>query len=290
MGGSESFPPNHMSNLHLFIDARNVLYRAVYASAVDQKYAIKYHCMVIFLRQIVGWIQKYKPEKVHVFWDAPRITVWRKMVLSTYKDRPPNPYIENIGDLLKVNTTVATDLLGVLNVRQYDRRQMEADDLIYAAAALFHPDKSVIVSTDSDLTQIPHIFSSSTVYDPQKMIEVETPKHHPAFMKALIGDKADVIQGYSGIGPKKAAMLLENPKHLQEFLNVKGKETYSRNLLLTDLSLCPQLLANKLYVQKVSGQDVVYDQTKVVELIKTNKIIGLDTEYADLIPAFSKLR
>lgn len=278
-----------MNKLALFIDARNVLYRAIYAIRADNRHDVKYHYLVMLLRQFTSWIKTHKPQSVHVFWDAPRETVWRRVSLPTYKNRSTSQYVEDISEDLAITTTAAMELFDVLNVRQYFRKQMEADDLIYAAAVLHHPNRSIIVSTDSDLTQIPFMYSSASVYDPKKMEIVPVSDHHPAMMKSIVGDKADSIDGYYGIGPKKGQMLLENPKYLQEFLELKGREIYHRNLLLTDLSLCPRLLANKLYIQKIMAKPVVFDKHKIAEIIVKHKIIGLNSEYANIVPFFSKL-
>lgn len=287
------FPPTVyrviMDKLALLIDARNVLYRAIYAVRADRQHEVKYHYLVVLLRQFTNWMRTHNPSSVHVFWDAPRDTVWRRAALKTYKDRSTNQYVEDISQDLATTTAAAMELFAVLNVRQYLRKQMEADDLIYAAATILHPNKSIIISTDSDLLQIPFIFNSASVFDPKKMEFAEIPTHHPALMKSIVGDKADSIEGYHGIGPKKGIMLLENPQHLQEFLDMKGRDRYHRNLLLTDLSLCPRLLANKLYIQRIMAEPVTFDKSKISELVRKYKILGLDSEYANLIPPFSRL-
>jgi len=275
--------------LSILVDARNVLYRAIYAARITNQYDVKYHYLVILLRQFVNWMGKFKPTSVHVFWDAPRDTVWRRTVLKTYKNRQQSQYVDDISEDLALTTAAAMELFKYLNIRQYIRKQMEADDLIYAAATMLHPYKSIIISTDSDMMQIPFTFNSSSVYDPRKAVEVPIPKYHPALMKSIIGDKADSVDGYYGIGPKKGIMLLENPHHLQEFLELKGRNIYHRNLLLTDLSLCPRLLANKIYIQKTMAESVSFDKGMILETVKKYKLLGLDSEYANLIPPFSKL-
>lgn len=275
--------------LHLLVDARNVLYRAVYASHFENRYAVKYHCMVIFLRQFANWLTKFNPASLHIFWDAPRETVWRRKLLGTYKDRSSSNYIDNLSEILKVNTEIAHEIFNVLNARQYEKECMEADDLIYAAATVMHPKQTLIVSTDSDLTQIPFMLSTSRVYDPHKAHVVPTPKYHPAYMKAIAGDKADSIKGYKGIGEKKGSMLIEDDQRLQVFLDERGRDRFNLNLLITDLSLNPKLLANRLYIRRVLGQSVNYDRDALTSVIKRHKIIGMDSEYADIIPPFQRL-
>ncbi len=278
-----------MEELSLLVDARNALYRAIYAAKAE-RHRNGYHNIIYLLRQISSWIRQLNPTSVHIFWDAPRKTVWRREILSTYKDRTNSQYVDDITEDLANTTEVAMELFKYLNLRQYSKKKMEADDLIYAASVTLHPKPSIIISSDSDMMQIPYMVSSSKVYDPKTLIENEIPRHHPAMMKSIVGDKSDCIAGYYGIGPKKGSLLIENFQHLQEFLELKGRDVYHRNLLLTDLSLCPKLMSNRLYIQRIMSQSVCYDKDKVKETSKSYKLLGFDSEFANLIPPFQSLK
>jgi len=278
-----------MSGPHLLVDARNALYRAIYAVKADRRHNVKYHYFTIFMRQLNRWMNTFRPCSVHVFWDAPRNTVWRRKGLETYKDRSTSQYVEDISEDLKMTTEVAQEFFAAMNVRQYSRRCMEADDLIYAAITVLHPERTVIVSSDSDMIQIPFTFSSCTVYDPSKKEEMEVPVTNPVWQKALTGDNADSIDGYYGIGPKKSAVLLEDHKELRQFLEAKGPQIFYRNLLLIDLSLCPRLLHNKVYVQRRLAEPVIFCARTIKDLIMKHKVNGLLQEYNDLVLPFRKL-
>lgn len=278
-----------MSKPVLFVDARNALYRAIYASRADKRHKIKYHYFVIFLRQLTSWMNRYRPSSVHVFWDAPRKKVWRKLVLESYKDRTASSYVEDISEDLFKTTRIANAFFDVMGVRQYYRKQMEADDLLYAATALVHPKPSVIVSTDSDMIQIPFNFSSSTVYDPKKQEEQKVPEYNPVILKSIVGDKSDHIDGYYGIGPVKGKALIEDPTALEAFLHTNGRKIFKRNILLIDLSVCPRLLANKLYIQKVMSTPVKFDKDAICQLINKYKVVGFQSEFVDLTAPFSNL-
>lgn len=278
-----------MSGPHLLIDARNALYRAIYAVKADRRHDVKYHYFTILMRQIRTWMNTFRPASVHIFWDAPRNTVWRRQGLETYKDRSNSQYVEDISEDLKMTTDVAQEFFAAMNVRQYSRRGMEADDLIYAATTILHPQETVIVSSDSDMIQIPFTFSSSKQFDPGKKEEVQVPDVNPVWQKALTGDKADSIDGYHGIGPKKSALLLEDHQELRQFLQSKGSSIFYRNLLLIDLSLCPRLLHNKVYVQRRLAEPVSFCTKTINDLIMKHKVNGLLQEYQDLVPPFQRL-
>ena len=279
-----------MNAPHLLVDVRNALYRAIYAVKSDRRHEVKHHYFVALLRQMSNWINVHRPEAVHVFWDAPRATVWRRKVSATYKDRTVSQYVEDISEDLARTTEVAKAFFQHMNVRQYERREMEADDLIYAAVSVLHPKNTVIVSTDSDMIQIPYTFNSSAVYHPRDASIVAVPEINPVWQKALVGDDSDSIAGYRGIGPKKSATILSGHNALQDFLGTVDKQVFYRNLLLIDLSANPRLLANKIYFQSNYCKPTQFDDTKINELIKQYHVNGMLSEYADIIPHFKALK
>lgn len=274
----------------LLIDARNVLYRAIFAVKADKRNYVKYHYFTVFLRQITSWMNKYRPSSVHIFWDAPRNTIWRKKIYETYKDRTGSSYVEDISEDLRKTTAIAKAFFNHMGVRQYSKKEMEADDLIYAAVTMIHPSKTIIVSTDSDMIQIPYTFHSCCVYNPFKNEEVCLPDINPVIQKAIVGDKSDSIIGYYGIGPKKSATLISESGKLEEFFNANGRSTFVRNMLLIDLSLNPKLLHNKLYCQKQLQTAICFNDAEIKKLINKYKINGMLQEYADLVPPFKRLQ
>lgn len=274
----------------LIIDVRNALYRAIYAHKAEiARGKNPVHPFVILLRLMSSWINFYKPKTVHMFWDAPRKEVWRKKILESYKDRENNQYIVDISEELRQMTGICQDMFKYMNVRQFEKIKMEADDLIYTAVSIIHPEPTVIISTDSDMIQIPYRYTSCTLYDPKKEIEVTLPDYNPVLFKALKGDKADNIPGYRGVGPKKALKLSYDSCALQEYLQTADRRVYNRNLLLIDLSLCPRILNNTIYIRKKIAETVHFDRVKLLELIKEYKIDGLLAEFNDLVVIFQRL-
>ena len=275
--------------MHMLIDARNTLYRAIYAVKADRRQDNKYHYITTLLRMYSSMINMYRPTSLSIFWDAPRKEVWRRALLPTYKDRQSNHYFGDISEELRSTSDIAKQLFGVMSIRQFEREQMEADDLIYAAISLLHPNKSVVVSSDSDMIQIPYYFNSCTLYDPGKRREIVAPLVNPVWQKALIGDKSDCIDGYKGIGPKKSTKLLESHRSVKDYLDQQGYHILNRNLLLIDLSLCPKLLHNKMYCHKKLAQDVAFDQSKIRELTIKYKLNGILQEFHDIVLPFKSL-
>lgn len=279
-----------MENPALLIDIRNALYRSIYAVKANRHKKEKHHYFTVLLRQINTWINLYRPESIHIFWDAPRNTVWRRKILSSYKDRSFSQYVEDISEDLFKMTGICKAFFEHMNVRQYSKKCMEADDLIFSAVSVLHPKPTVIISSDSDMIQIPYMFNSCRLYDPGKNQEPKRPIVNPVFQKAIVGDKSDNIPGYYGIGPKKSLTMLEDVKILDKCFADNGKDTFIRNLLLIDLSLNPKLLANKVYSLKVSNSSVSFSDNEINSLIRKYKISGLMSNYAELVYPFKNLK
>lgn len=282
--------PSADNKIALLVDAKNALYSAIYASRKPGKDAgERYHSFVIFLRKLSHWIRNCKASSVHVFWDAPRTTIWRRKILPTYKDRTKSAYVEDISEELAITTAVAKEMMARMNVRQYERESMEADDLIYAAVSVLHPFGTAIVSSDSDMVQMPYRFSSCRVYEPHEGF-LPTPTVNPVHLKAMVGDIADSIPGYRGIGPVKGQALVEDPKKLYEYLAAAGSLVYKRNLVLIDLALSPYLAANVFYVGKQLSTDVRFCSDEIHNLIVTHKVNGLYQEFSELVNPFKILK
>lgn len=279
---------------HLIIDARNILYRAIFGARANnirtQAGFAKYHYFIPFIKLIVEYISEHSPDSVHVCWDAPKKDLWRRKILPEYKTRAKSDDDKfDITEELAITTSVALEFFKYLNIRQYSKSSMEADDLIYALVTVLHPEESVIVSTDSDMIQIPFNFSSCKVYDPRKKVNVPIPACNPVMQKAIVGDTSDTIPGYYGIGPKKSEAMLKSKGKLADFFRQFGYGTYLRNMLLIDLSLNPKLLNNKIYAFKQLENDTTYSESEISKLISKYKVNGFMQESSNIYPVFKKL-
>jgi 5'-3' exonuclease len=74
---------------------------------------------------------------------------------------------------------------------------------------------------------------------------------YPLLMKCMMGDKADNIPGYVGIGPKRAAKLCENDGEMKTFLKARGVKTLIDNRFLIDMSKCPFVEDNVKYIKAI---------------------------------------
>ena len=260
----------------LVIDGRNSCYRAIYANRGDS--GSNYHNPVVMLRFMHTWLETFQPRNVHVFWDAPKATLWRRRLLPTYKERDTT-YTLDIGADLEMLQDAAHAIFKHLNIRQYQRKGQEADDLIYAFCRTVPDRPLIVISSDGDFTQLLYQFHNVLLYEPRKNELVPCPPVDPVVQKALMGDKTDKVSGYDGIGPVKSSQLAASLPARLDFLGQAGRQRYILNRLLIDLSLCPYVLANIMYVERVLCEDLDYNKAEVIKLSRSFKVIGLFQEY-----------
>lgn len=272
--------------MHLLIDGRNTAYRAIYANSRRAKR----HNLVVALDFMSQWLEKFKPTAVHVFWDAPRASLWRRNVLPTYKDRDDKPNTDrDIREELTEFQEAAMSFLPLIAVRQYARKKQEADDLIYAACRAVYPQQAIVVSSDGDFAQIPYFMPNVRLYNGQKNEFVERPKVNPVVQKALMGDDSDKIDGYYNIGPVKSAAIAEDIIKTTQFLGTVDKSVFLQNMMLIDLSLSPFVLPNQLYAGKVMAKPVAFDKAGAMAAIGKLGLHGLLEEYHRVVSPFKSL-
>lgn len=277
---------------HLLIDGRNAIYRAVYAGIDDKKFIeSKKDPFAIFLRFINTYYNTFKPAQIHIFWDDKRDNLWRRKLYPDYKaNRPANEIVDPI---IKRQVGIAISVCKVMGFRQYFRHEQEADDLIYAFCRTIVED-SMIISSDSDLKQIPYYIKHTSLYNPlaknaKDILAENIPEHNPIIMKSLTGDKSDNIDGFEGIGPVKGkAMVLEYAQR-NEFLSKADLDKYKRNRLLVDLGLNPDLLENMLYVERIMAAKPSYDYKQVITVLRDMKVNGVIAETDKYVTPYAKL-
>jgi hypothetical protein len=183
--------------------------------------------------------------------------------------------------------TIAEGILPLMGVRMYFRAKMEADDLIYAFTKTMQPKESAtIVSSDSDFAQLER--GSVHVFNPMHTGH-RREYRHPILMKCLMGDKADNVEGYAGIGPIRASRLCEDKASLMAFLKDKGVGVLRKNRVLIDLSQCPFTAENVAFVQAVRALRVCFDADAIKRAAMTLKVRGLIAAFDRYVLPFRDL-
>lgn len=290
---------------YLLIDARNLLYRSIYAGLGDESFVrTKQNLFVITLKFVNQYYKFLDGRQICVFWDSPKGHLWRKKLLPTYKDnRKGTPkYRVDIRPHIKEQTKICLDVFQNIGIRNFFVDGMEADDLIYAFCQLHKDNKSLIISSDSDFKQVPYTNPNVEVYNPLKKKIVEIPKYDCVVMKSLIGDTADNIDGYYGLGEKKVVPLLEDYSKLEEFFSSDkavimeggkkkfvGRSLFVNNMKIIDLSMCKELNNNIIYINNIMEENAQFDLKAVKEAAAKYNVVGLMKEIPNTLIPLRKL-
>lgn len=291
---------------HLLLDGKNTVYRSLFAGHADKSFMRSGHdYFVVFLRFLNHYVNRFHPKSVHVFWDAPSGSIWRREVYPEYKLQRDGMYVNYDFDVkaeVKRQMAIALETLNVMNVRQYFREGQEADDLVYAFVLANPNAQKIIVSSDGDFSQVIYRHGNVDLYSPTTKAMVEKPAFDPVVLKSLIGDVSDNISGYNQIGKARAKPLVENPELLQKFFSsdkanvlkngqkvVVGDQIFNLNQKIIDLAHCPSLLENIEYVQRHQTSKISVNLPKVTEIARRRKVDGLITEVPVAMSSFQRL-
>ncbi len=239
-----------MSNNELvIIDGYAYLYRSFFAiKSLSTKGGFPTNAIYGFVKLVNRIVKEKSPKYIAVAFDSIEKT-FRKEAYDSYKaQRPPMP-----ADL-SVQIPIVKKIIAAMGISYIVKDGYEADDIIYSAAKNWEG-PVLIVTGDKDLMQCVDSrvsvwnISSDKIYTPdevKKKFAVFPDKI--AMFLALVGDNADNIPGIPGIGPKRAAFLLNEfgsvdniynnmeklPKRIRDSL-AENKKQLADALFLTEI-------------------------------------------------------
>ena len=209
--------------LHLIlIDGSGFIFRAFHAlPPMTREDGVPVNAVFGFTNMLAKLLREQVGTHIAVVFDAGRMT-FRNRLYEDYKAHRPPPPDELVPQFALVRE--ATDAFCVPAVELAD---WEADDLIasYARAAEEQGGQVTIVSSDKDLMQL--IRPGVEMLDPIKqkpigpaevMEKFGVPPEKMRDVQALIGDSTDNVPGVPGIGPKRAAELINEFGDLETVL------------------------------------------------------------------------
>ena len=198
-----------MSNI-LILDGYNLFYRARYSGMNRGEYSTIFN----FFRGLRPLVEKFSPDKTYCVLEG--MPKKRIELLKEYKAQREYHNKDNFSEQRKEIIRILKENFPIQLVKHDD---FECDD-IAAHIACNHEskgDKVTIISSDTDFIQ--SITDNISVYNPVKKDYMEKPSYNYIAWKALRGDPSDNIEGFKGIGDKRAKSLIENNEKLKKFLN-----------------------------------------------------------------------
>lgn len=227
------------------IDGNSILFRAYYGvhSRLTRTDGTPTGAVYAFLNMMLPAFAAAKPEDVFVcVFDASRKT-FRQDIYPEYKaNRDETP-----ADLISQSIMVQRGL-GEMGVPVLCIPNVEADDVIATLATreCKIADKTRIMTGDKDLMQL--VSNCIFLYDGMKQKTIGrdeviekfgVPPERVVDVQSLMGDSSDNVPGVRGIGPKKAAELINEFGSLDNLYanvdNIKNERT--RNMLLLSREL-----------------------------------------------------
>ena len=205
----------------LLVDGYNMLYRARSGWAKGDNPIV-----YTFFRSFRAAVNKFKPDRVYFVLEGKPIK--RLAMMKEYKAQR---VYHDKDDFHRQKRLVIKTLKEMLPVHVVRHPYYECDDVLAELASVTHKsDECIVVSSDTDFYQLLQTHKSLKLYNPIRKKFIEPPECDYVSWKALRGDSSDNIEGFRGIGDKRAAALLENTTSLQEFLSQgDNQEKFDKN-------------------------------------------------------------
>ena len=205
----------------LLLDGYNLFYRARYSNMRKGQHATIFN----FFRSLRPLIEKFSPDSVFLVLEGmPK----KRMLLSEdYKGTRVHTNEDNFREQRRSIESLLERFYPINLVRQPD---FECDDIIGHLANKFSVDSQVtIISTDTDFIQ--SIDENVHLYNPVRKTFIDKFECNYVLYKALKGDAADNIVGFSGVGDKTAKKLVQNKELMKEFLDKESNlEKFRHNV------------------------------------------------------------
>ncbi len=206
------------------IDGHAQIYRAYYARFGDLNSPTgePTRAVHVFMQMLLGLLRDRRPDYLAMTMDVSDRTVFRVEIDPTYKATR-----ESMPEDLPRQIERIVSILRAMKIPTLRQSGFEADDLMaticrrHAGADL----DIVLVSRDKDLNQL--LGDHVRMYDPGKDREidvaamVEEKGYRPeqaVEAQMLMGDSTDNVRGVLGVGPKKAAQLLQQHGSIAEIM------------------------------------------------------------------------
>lgn len=255
-----------------------------------------------FLKRITDIIKDHNPDKVIMAFDS---TSWRYSIFDTYKSgrkqRSQSGKCPLDIDSFKIALDEMREFLKetFTNIRVMKVEKAEADDIIAVLSKFVLTDenqKVIIVSTDSDLTQLTSNKNVSQ-YDPikTKMFNSLNPKQDLK-VKILSGDSSDSIPPIKkGVGPKTAEKILKEgfDTYVESLKTQLEKNTvikkYELNKKLIDFNFIPLDVRNNIIKTYNEYEIIPLNSKQIFTVFMKNKLHRIRKEWTILSKYFKKL-
>jgi 5'-3' exonuclease len=262
----------------LLLDGYNLIYRARHSRMNKGDHSIIFN----FFRSLRPIIEKFNPDKCYFTLEG-RPTQ-RLNIDPNYKGQRVYHNKDNFSEQRREIIRLVKEYFPFTTIRHND---FECDDVIgHLASVTYKDDDVVIISSDTDFIQ--SINENTQVYSPVRKCFLEKTEYDYVAWKSLVGDKSDNIEGFLGIGNKKAQKLLSDSKLLEDFLlKEDNKEKYDKNFFMVKFH---DLNDKEEEFEKSKPSSCNWEGLKKEFInLEFNSIIGKEKSWEKYINTFSNL-
>ncbi len=214
----------------LLLDGYNMLYRArSVPSSLGSTGGEDNGTVYTFFRSLRYTVDLHKPDRVYFVMEG----IPRDRIAAHGEYKAQRIYHDK--DEFQRQRRKIIDLMqNYLPIHLVRHPDYECDDVLAAIAQYTHADdECIIVSTDTDFFQVFNTCKNVKLYNPVKKSFVEPVDYDYVSYKALKGDSSDNIEGFKGVGDKRAKSLISNPDALKTFLSEgDNRDKFNKNLYL----------------------------------------------------------
>lgn len=210
-------------NKVLILDGYNLIYRARYSGMNKGEHSTIFN----FFRGIRPLVEKFNPDITYfVLEGMPKA---RLNMSPEYKAQRVYTDADDFRRQRKEIIRLVKNHLPFVTVKHDD---YECDDIINYLANVKHASNdTTIISSDTDFIQ--SINENNRLYNPVKKSFIEKTDYDYVKWKSLVGDKSDNIEGFKGIGDKRAKSILSNEDKFIELMSIKeNKEKFEKNMFM----------------------------------------------------------
>lgn len=226
----------------LLIDAHNAMWRACVkfgtppVQDVDDSIIFAFN----FFRNLRPLIEEFAPDKC--FFVLEGHPQFRYDLFADYKANRivKQAAKKETSDRFFRTKDIIVPLLQHLPITTCRAANYEADDVIATLCENMKDEDLVVISNDSDYTQLlQRNYKQIRIYNPIKKSVMESPPYPYVVWKCLNGDKSDNIPAL--LKPKKALDTVNNPELFKKFLEVEeNRANFSVNRQLIEFRAVPE--------------------------------------------------
>lgn len=205
----------------LLLDGYNLFYRARYSGMNKGQHSTVFN----FFRSLRPLVEKFSPDKIYCILEG--MPKKRLQECPEYKGQRVYDNKDNFSEQRKEIIRLLKEYFPIQIVKHDD---FECDDIIGHIASSYDTESNEVTIVSSDTDFIQSITENVSLYNPVRKSFIEKPDYDYITWKALKGDASDNIEGFKGIGNKRALTLTENTDKLNSFLNSEPSNTEKFNL------------------------------------------------------------